>query len=188
MVRNARRFIPRLEAFDDRSLPSVTASGGDLFILGDDTANTVVIMDDGAGNVEVTMDGQDYVFADPLNPITSITIQTFGGVDTVDYTLTGDLVGKQTVVADLGNRADSFTAHLSDRTLAPDSRLIIQSFGDGGGDHLTLDAQNVSVAAGASLEVDFIGGKAKDSITIDYTPGPINDGTVTINTDRRFNE
>src|SRR5262249_35913296 len=142
MARNSRRFIPRLEAFDERSLPSVTVTefSGALFITGDDAANTIVILDDGMGKVQVTGDGQSF----PLfTGITSITIQTFGGSDTVDYTLTGDLVGRQTVVADLGARADTFTAHVSDRTVTENSQLIIQAFGDGGGDQLTLDRKSV---------------------------------------------
>jgi len=179
MARNAPRFIPSLVAFDERCLPSVTVTPdnfGGLFIAGDDTANTIAIMDDGAGHVLVTGDGQSF----PLfTGITSITIQTFGGTDTVDYTLTGDLVGRQTVVADLGARADTFTAHVSDRTVAADSRLIIQAFGDGGGDKLTLDAQNVGGGARSYFEVDLVGGKGKDVLTSNYTAGLL-DGTALV--------
>jgi len=183
MARRSRRFIPRLESFDERSLPSVTVSGSALFIDGDDSANTVVVMDDGAGNVHVTMDGQDFPV---FTGITSITIQTFGGSDTVDYWLTGDLAGRRTVVADLGARVDTFTAHVSDRTVAPDSTLIIQAFGDGGGDQLTLDAERINVGANATFQVDLVGGKAKDTLTANYVRGSIDvTATVAINLQQR---
>src|SRR5262245_29819818 len=179
MARKIRRFIPRLEAFAERCLPSVDRFGGALFITGDDTANTVVVTDDGAGNVLVTMDGTAFPV---FTGVTSITIQTFGGRDTVDYTLTGDLVGRQTVVADLGRQVDTFTAHVSDRTVLMDSKLIIQAFGDGGGDQLTLDAQNVSGGANSTFEVDLVGGKAKDVFVSNYTPGVVDvTATVAIN-------
>jgi hypothetical protein len=168
MARNSRRIIPRFEAFAERCLPSVDQFGGALFITGDDTANTVVVTDDGAGNVQVTMDGTAFPV---FTGVTSITIQTFGGRDTVDYSLTGPLKGTETVVADLGRQVDTFTAHVSDRTVLVDSRLIIQAFGDGGGDQLILDAQNVSGEANSLFQVDLVGGKAKDQLTSNYTAG-----------------
>src|SRR6478735_5851029 len=57
MPSNYRRFVPRLEVLAERALLDATASGGALFITGDDNPNTVVILDDGAGNVQVTLDG-----------------------------------------------------------------------------------------------------------------------------------
>ena len=85
---------------------------------------------------------------------------------------------------DLGGRADTFTANLNDRTVAPESTLIIQSFGQGGGDHLTLNANNVSVGLNAFLTVDLQGGKAKDVLSVNYTPNVI-EGIVTIIADQR---
>jgi hypothetical protein len=179
MARKVRRFIPRLVAFDERCLPSVDQFGSDLFITGDNSANTVVIFDDGAGNVQVTMDGQTFP---TFTGVTSITIQTFGGRDMVDYWLTGPVVGSETVVADMGRQADTFTAHMDGGTIAADSRLIIQAFGDGGGDIITLEAQNVNVGANALFEVDFVGGKGKDTLTANYTPGLVDvTATVAIN-------
>jgi hypothetical protein len=99
MSRNSRLFIPRLIAFGERCLPSVDQFGSDLFITGDDSANTVAIFDDGAGNVQVSMDGVNYPV---FTGVSSITIQTFGGRDTVNYWLTGPVMGTETIVADLG--------------------------------------------------------------------------------------
>jgi len=182
MARNSR-FVPWLEVLAERALPDATASAGALFIIGDDNPNTVVILDDGAGNVQVTLDGKAYPV---FTGITSITIQTFGGSDTVDYWLTGDLVGRETVVADLGAKVDCFTAHVSDRTVAADSRLIIQAFGDGGGDKLALEAQNVSGGPNSFFEVDLVGGKAKDVLTSNYTPGVVDlTASVAINLQQR---
>jgi hypothetical protein len=184
MARTHRRFIPRLESFDERSLPSVTIieSGGDLQLIGDDAGNSITIQDDGTanpGNVIVVADGVTY---QSTGAIDFIVIQTGRGVDIVDYTMTGVLVGSRTVIADLGARADTFTAHVSGATVGPDSRFIIQAFGDGGGDHLTVDADTVNVGANALFEVDLVGGKAKDTLTANYVPGIIDPtANVTIN-------
>ena len=101
MARRSLRFIPRLESFDDRALPSVTFSeaGGMLLIPGDDAANTITIQDDGTANVgsiRVVGDGQEYV---SRFLVTNILIVTNGGEDVVDYTSTGDMVTDRTVVA-----------------------------------------------------------------------------------------
>src|SRR5262245_1490795 len=131
MARTPRQFVLRVESFDDRCLPTVTfvETNGDLQIIGDNDANTILIQDDGTanpGNVIVVADGQSY---QTVGAVDFILVQSGGGTDTVDYVLTGDLSGDRIVVADLGARADVFTAHLSDRTIAPDGRLIVQAFG-----------------------------------------------------------
>jgi hypothetical protein len=188
MARNCRLFIPRLESFDERSLPSVTIieSGGDLQILGDDTGNNIVIRDDGTanpGNVIVVADGQTY---QTVGAVDFIVIQTGRGVDNVDYTMTGALTGNRTVIADLGARADTFTANVSGSTVAPDGKFIIQAFGDGGGDHITVEADTVNVGANALFEVDLVGGKAKDMLTANFVPGDVDPtATVTINVQQK---
>jgi len=183
MSRRCSRFIPRLESFDDRSLPSVTIteSGGFLQITGDNKDNTIAIMDDGtsnAGNVTVLADGQ--MFRSTV-AIADIVVRTLGGKDTVDYTLApGALVGSRTVVADLGRRPDSFAAHIDGVSVAPDCHLVIQAFGGAGNDTFSLDAQNVNVGSNGVLEVDLVGGRGTDVFNVNYLPGVI-DGTVAIN-------
>src|SRR5262249_2811558 len=183
MARDSRRFLPALEAFDDRVLPSVTfaevfdpaTSTYTLRIAGDDGPNQISISDDGtgfAGAVVVQGDGQLYF---SQNPISNIEVVTAGGEDTVDYWLVRGLSFSPTPTADLGTKIDTFSAHLNDRTINADTKLAITVFGQGGNDHFNLDAQNVTVGARAELAIDLEGGHGREFFTL-------ND-SVTVNPD-----
>jgi hypothetical protein len=189
MSRQTRRFVPRLEAFDERALPSVTISefsDGTLQILGDALANHITIQDTGkadAGSVTVEADGQLYV---SHGVVTRIQVVTYGGADTVDYWLASDLTTTRTVWVDLGARNDTFTAHLGGQNLAAGSNLNVQAFGRGGADHLTLDAKDVTVGAGTHLAVDLEGGHGKDTVVMNCVPAFCDPtGLVTLTTDER---
>jgi hypothetical protein len=184
MARDFRRFIPALEAFDDRVLPTVTfaevldpaSSTYTLRIVGDEGPNQISISDDGtgfAGAVVVQGDGQLY-FSE--NPISNIEVVTAGGVDTVDYWLVADLSFSRTVTVDLGAKIDTFTAHLNDRTINADTKLAISAFGQGGNDHFNLDAQNVTVGARAELAIDFQGGHGREFFNLNDTVSVDPDG------------
>jgi hypothetical protein len=185
-----RRFVPRLEALDDRSLPSVTVTvfGTILDIEGDAAANTVVITDNGqaANCVTVVADGLTYQLTDT---ITDIVVSTFGGNDTVDYSLTGPLLQNRSVSVNLGTGADTFNGHLSDQTIGQTNgqptNLFISAHGEGGGDHLNLDAQRLNTELFATVFVDFSGGHGKDTVSMNYTPGDIALGDVFLNSDQK---
>jgi hypothetical protein len=186
MARTSARFIPRLEAFDERSLPSVafTEGAGTLLIVGDNTPNQITILDDGtglAGAVIVQADGETYISREP---VTNIVVETKGGTDTVDYWLQGTLLTDRLVSVDLGRRADTFTAHLNDQTVDGGVRLVIGAFGRGGADRLTLDAVGINVGALGHFGADFQGGAGKDVVTFNYVPGLV-DGTVSLMTDEQ---
>jgi hypothetical protein len=186
MPRATARFVPRLEAFDDRSLPSVTIteSAGTLLIVGNAAPDQVTILDDGTGlpgSVVVQADGQTYVSREPVR---NILVETRGGADTVDYWLGGTLVANRTVSVDLGRRADTFTAHVDGLTVPAGVELVIGAFGRGGADRLHLDAVGVNVGAGGLLAADFQGGAGKDAITFNFVPGQV-DGSVSLLTDER---
>jgi len=189
MARQTRRFVPRLEAFDERALPSVTVtefSDGTLQILGDATANHVTITDTGKdlpGSVTVEADGQIYF---SQGSVTRIKVLTYGGADTVDYWLVSDLTANRTVSVDLGARNDAFTAHLGGQNLHDGTSLNIQAFGRGGADRLTLDATDVTVGAGTHLAVDLQGGHGKDAVALNCVPAFCDPtGLVTLISDER---
>jgi hypothetical protein len=196
MARQPRRFVPRLEAFDDRTLPSVTVmpltADGTLTILGDDATNVISISDTGKdpGSLIVEADGQ-FHFIDGF--VNRIQVFTFDGDDTVVYQLSSDLASHRTVQVDLGLGNDSFTANLSNpnplitQTLADGTDFLIQAFGGGGKDTLTLNAVGVNVGAGANLTVDFQGGRGRDGVTFNYAPASEGDlAVVTLNADQRI--
>jgi len=182
-----RRFVPRLEALDDRSLPSVTVTqfGTILLIQGDNAADTVAIMDNGQASgvsVQYNENNVDKTYF-ATAPVTSIVVDTLGGTDTVDYWLTGTLLQDRSVSANLGGRADTFAAHLSNQTITFGTTLFISAHGDGGGDRLTLDAYNLSTELDSQVNVDFSGGRGKDTITMNYTQGDISLGMVNLFSD-----
>jgi hypothetical protein len=190
MARQPRRFVPRLEAFDDRTLPSVTVmpltADGTLTILGDDASNVITISDTGKdpASVIVQADGQFY-FIDGF--VTRIQVFTAGGDDVVNYQLASELTSHRTVSVDLGLGNDSFTADLNGQTLAAGTDFVIQVLGGGGKDRLTLNAVGVNVGARTHLTVDFQGGRGHDGVTFNYVPASVGDmAVVTLNADQKI--
>jgi hypothetical protein len=190
MARPIRRFRPRLEAFDERVLPSVTtnysAANAVLVVKGDAANDVIAITDTGKGDAgAVTVfDHRVPVFTSP-GLVTQIMVVTYGGADVVDYRLTGDLTTKRLVTADLGAGNDSFTATLDGQTLA--ATLGIHALGRAGKDTLTLNAQNVTVAAGAWVTVDLRGGMGSDTIKFNYTPNLVDPtAVVSLNADQKI--
>lgn len=175
MAKHTRRFIPRLEAFDDRCLPSVTAvqSGDVLQIQGDNKANVITITDNvvidsvtGEKGVIVTGDGQTWTFG---SSVARIQVFTFGGSDTVNYNASGNLDFGRTVTVDMGNNADTFNGNLDGLNVEAGIQMNVQVLGDGGGDKLNASAQNASVGPQATLLIDLEGQKGKDSFNTNYS-------------------
>jgi VCBS repeat-containing protein len=175
MARQPRRFVPRLETFDERTLPSVTVSysptDGLLLVRGDRASDVITITDTGKGDfgsVTVFDHGTAIYFSE--GPVTRIQVLTYGGNDTVDYWLTSDLTCNRTVWVDLGARNDAFTAHLDHQNLGGACGLLVQAFGRGGKDRLALDAHQVNLGDHTSLTVDFQGGRGRDAVAFNYQP------------------
>src|SRR5438270_10361203 len=88
MPMRSHRFVPRLQALDERALPSVSydLQGTFLFVTGDAGANAITITDSGTDSgVTVVGDGLTYV---ATTPITHVFVDTQDGDDTVVYNLT----------------------------------------------------------------------------------------------------
>jgi hypothetical protein len=176
-----RRFVPRLEAFDERILPTVQVlpltADGTLTILGDDADNVITISDTGKdpASLIVEADGQFY-FVDGF--VTRVQVFTNGGDDTVEYRLSSDLATNRTVAIDLGLGNDSFTANLDNQTLSTGTDFLIQAVGGGGKDTLTLNAVGVNLGAGTHLTVDFQGGRGHDGVTFNYSPNVVDPTAV----------
>jgi hypothetical protein len=188
----SRRFIPRLVALDDRSLPSVTytVTGSTLQITGDDAADKIVITDDGtaAGITVVVNDGQPWTVP---GDVSAVVVSAGGGNDVVEYDLTGPLTTTRLVSVDLGKGADTFTANLNGQMINGTSangtpiNLGIGATGGGGGDTMVLNANGATVAPEARLSVDFSGDAGHDNITFNYDPGFLDLGNVTLTKDQK---
>ena len=172
MSRTRNRFVPRLQAFDDRIVPAVTAEVLEgtsiLMISGDIAANTITIQDGGQlGGLVVQGDGQTFSFSEEVH---AIIVNTGDDNDTVTYNLTAPLTTTRSIVVDLGKGNDFFTANLPGQTLQAWANLDISAYGQGGKDTLVLNANNVSTQMGSILNVYFEGGAGKDTIHLNYTP------------------
>jgi hypothetical protein len=197
MSAKTRRFVPRLECFDERALPSVSydLQGGVLFVHGDAAANQITISDNGsATGVSVTSnDGTSW--SNPTGAtITSVFVDSQGGDDTVVYNLnvkdatTGQpapMTVNRLVDVDLGVGNDSYTANISGQSLAAYVNLDLSGHGHGGKDTMILNAQNVSTAPGSVLNVDFSGDAGKDTMAFNYSAGIDASGMVVFTKDQK---
>jgi hypothetical protein len=113
-----------VQAFEPRDCPACTVvqAGTTLYVLGDNTANTVVISDSGPSRgqtgltpaeLDITADGQTTDI--PNSTISRVVVQTLGGDDSVTYA-PGVPNGTQAIgalVLDLGSGNDSVDATVS---------------------------------------------------------------------------
>ena len=183
-----RRFVPRLVALDERTLPAVTFSFDPfiptmLHVTGDAGANQITITDTGtAAGITIVGDGETFVAP---TSITHIMVDVLDGNDTVTYNLTAPLTVFRLVDAQLGKGNDLFTANISGQSLlTADAELQMSANGDGGHDTMILNAQSVSTDVGSVLNVFFDGDAGKDTITFDYA-AVTEKGGVYLNKDQR---
>jgi len=80
------RFVPRLEALEDRCCPStIEVSGSTMVIIGDSTDNAVTIHDNGSGTIDATITGVGDPVTAMATGISNFVIYTQGGFDTINY-------------------------------------------------------------------------------------------------------
>ncbi len=126
------RFVPQLEALEDRNCPSFIAfEGHTLLIRGDNTADTISITDSGNGTVSGTIDGQSATGT----AIHNIVVHTGGGDDTLTYTLTNPLTTAEHLQINMGSGKDSATLDFSPGIT--DTHLKVDFTGGRGDDTLT---------------------------------------------------
>jgi hypothetical protein len=93
------RFVPRLEALEDRNCPSsIAVEGHTLLIRGDANANTISITDSGNGTITGTIDGQTATGT----AINHVVVHSGAGDDTLTYTLTSPLTTPEHLQIDMG--------------------------------------------------------------------------------------
>jgi len=188
MAKPTRRFVPRLEAFDDRILPAVTVDlvGTTLLITGKAQAEQVQILDNGtnaAGNVHVFVNGVEQTYAiDPNNgetgAIGEIRVSMGGGADQVTYNLTADLGVSRSLNVDLGSKNDIFTANIGGHNQLGGTDFLINVVGGAGDDELTINANGFSVngtdadspalspTTTAQARFALFGGKGNDHLSV----------------------
>ena len=169
--RSVSRFVPRLDALNDRIAPSVSVSRpvvGVVTIRGDGNDNSVRITDNGTsavGNVVVEVDGQRTEFD---QPVSEIRLTGGGGEDSVRFNLTGDLTSDRTIVANLGNGNDTLIGEVRG-DVADGVDFVVRANGGNGQDTIRVVGESVDTRAGASISVGLNGGNGRDDVSLDFT-------------------
>jgi hypothetical protein len=176
-MRHSRRppapFVPRLEALEGRCLPAGCAitvqPGGLLQVRGTNGNDNIQVIDNGTAGVNnVVVVCQGHTMA-PGAAITTVDVRTRRGNDHVTYILEGPMLTgvTRTVTADLGPGHDSFAAKLR-ASLLNRSSLTLNANGGGGGDKLSLLADNTNIGVAAGLIVNLFGGAGSNLIQATY--------------------
>ena len=172
------RFLPRLEALEDRWVPSTFTFDGPtatLTVTGTAGKDAIVITDDGtnnAGAVTVTSNGATLFTSGPtagVDQVHTIQVNTLGGGhDSVVYNLTGNMVANnRSIVATFGGgKGDTFAANVNGSLV--NSFLLLQANGGNGGDRLS-GTMTGSLNGASFLGFIYKGGTGKDTINIDAT-------------------
>src|SRR5262245_50519319 len=153
---------PRFEVLEDRCCPAVSIAvlGGAMFVLGDSSANTVAISDQGNGTVTASISGASNSASRTASNINSIVVLTREGADSVSYQLTNPLTTARALLFDLGQGNDTATV---DATAGVSrSALVVGVLG--GDDSDDIHASIGAVAAGAYAALTLDGGGGDDTV------------------------
>jgi hypothetical protein len=126
-----------------------------MTILGTSGADVVEVTDDGAGNVTATLNGTTRT----ASGVRAVAALTFGGDDSITYTLSGEQSGRRAVVVDAGSGNDTVTLEAGDVA----GQFAFAAYGGGGNDALSATLGGVAEGAAAAIALD--GGWGDDAIT-----------------------
>jgi hypothetical protein len=155
MKGSSTRAVLGCHQLEGRDCPAILVFGGVLAVFGTSGTDTVMITDDGAGNVTATLNGEERT----ATGIRAVTVLTFGGDDSVTYTLEGDQTGTRGVVIDAGGGNDSVALNAG----AVTGQFGFAATGGSGTDELTATVGGVAEDAAAALALD--GGIGNDTIS-----------------------
>jgi hypothetical protein len=166
------RFVPRLEALEDRLTPAANfvVSGTSLLIFAPTTRNSpgdaITITDNGGtGTNNVTAFSQGSFI--PNVPINDVEVFCGRGNDKVVYNLTGPLSGGRNISVSLGNGNNRFVGTLR-RDILSGAALGISVFGGAGANRVILN-QIGSLQAGSSLQFNTQLGNGGNTVTYQTT-------------------
>ncbi len=169
-TRAPHRFVPALEAFEDRLVPaSVLLNNGVLNIVGGAGVDQIFITDNGGGEVIVQSSGPNGTsLRNGAIGVDSIVVSTKGGKDHVSYDQTGDRTRSMNMQVNLGSDADGFFGQIHGDIL--NFRIMqMQVNGGSGRDIMGLFADNdVDVQGLALLKMEMNGGDNDDTIVALY--------------------
>jgi hypothetical protein len=169
------RVLPRLESLEDRCCPSsVSFSNHILTLQGDSTNSTMIVRDDGHGDVKVTLNGH----LTSVSGVQEIIFNSKSASDTINYALTNTLTHSEQFQLNLGSGNDQVKLDFSKGVSAPSLKVNIN--GGGGGDR-TIETDfgaitNTDLALSAQLGSEWdhftanfngnLAGKAKAAVNV----------------------
>ena len=111
------RVKPQLECLEDRCCPSATPLTPHLILIDNpsNATNTVLVSDDGHGDVTATIDGSTPTY----HGVQSIDIESTTGNDQIKYTLTNPLKQSEQLTLQLGNGNDQVRLDFSKGIRSP---------------------------------------------------------------------
>jgi hypothetical protein len=156
------RFLPILEALEDRSLLTATFTNvnGTLTIVNNGNLAVVDNGTSGTGNVTVFATGQGPMTFDN---VTHIIVQDTGTRDGISYQLAGNLTAARRVDVDLGTGNDTFIAALGGSLLA-NTRMAINVAGRSGRETIQ-ETVNGNLFDGSALTFNANGGTSNTLFT-----------------------
>ncbi len=189
------RVLPKLEILEERCCPSsVIFSNHVLTLQGDATDNsTMIVRDNGHGGVQVTLNGH----VTSVSGVQQIILNSKGGSDTFDYTLTSPLTTSEQLKLNLGYGNDQVKLDFTKGVTAPS--LGINLSGGGGGDR-TMEADfgaitntDLTLAAQLGTEWDHfstsfngaVTGHAKVGVNVKGAPATRTSTSTSTRTSRR---
>src|SRR5262249_22312953 len=149
-LRLKRAFRPSVEALEELTVLNATVlfSAGAITITGDNKATSVLIQDQGNyvanGKVTVLVNGQQALQVD-AKTVSAIQFDMGQAADTVQYNLTGQLIGEllspipgssRAIIGNLGGGNDTFLANI--QNYLGSAQLSFHVKGGPGGDTMTL--------------------------------------------------
>ena len=147
----AGRVKPQLEALEDRCCPSTVWLNPHTHVLlltGDASNSSVVVRDDGRGDVQVSgLAGASAAHPLKFTGVAGVTIDSKTGNDHIDYALTAALTKTETLTLNLGKGDDQVRLNFSKGVSAP--KLTVNVNGVGGGN------QDVTAVFGAIHGTDL---------------------------------
>lgn len=186
------RVLPKLETLEDRCCPTTVALNAHTHLLtltGGAAASTVVVLDDGHGDIQVSgLAGATAAHPLKYTGVTGISINSTTGNDVIDYALTGPLTKSEQLTLNLGKGDDQVKLDFTKGVSAPSLNINVNGglanqdvtalFGSitntdlqlaarlgNGLEHFTADF-NGALAGNANVGVNVQGGTLSDSINV----------------------
>lgn len=161
-----RTFQPRFETLEDRYCPSVSVItaplhvGNELRITGDAGPDTIKIVDNGAGHIDVL--GANGHSLGSANNVTSLKLNSGGGPDNISYQLSHPLTVNEAMLFTLGDGATN-ALKLDFSAGIQGANLLVGVMGGAGADTIKVTLGSISTAY---VNLFVSGGAGNDSITV----------------------